>query len=113
MKRSLEDAGFQVLEAGTAAEALERFLESTEPINLVFTDVVMPGGTGRELADRIAELRPETPVLFTSGYTDGDIQRRGLLTPGMAFIQKPVTPEALVQAVQGLLQGGGRRAPEA
>jgi len=103
MKRSLQDAGYQVVEAATAAAALERFMESNEPINLVLTDVVMPGGSGRELADRIAELRPQTPVLFTSGYTDGDIQRRGLLTPGMAFIQKPVTPEALVRAVQDSL----------
>jgi CheY-like chemotaxis protein len=103
LKRSLEDAGYRVVEAGTAAAAMERFMESTEPINLVLTDVVMPGGSGRQLADRIAELRPQTPVLFTSGYTDGDIQRRGLLAPGMAFIQKPVTPEALVRAVQHLL----------
>ena len=103
MKRSLEDAGYRVVEAGTAAAALERFTQSTELIHLVLTDVVMPGGSGRELADRIAELRPATPVLFTSGYTDGDIQRRGLLTPGMAFINKPVTPEALVRAVQELL----------
>jgi PAS domain S-box-containing protein len=103
MKRSLEDAGYRVVEAGTAAAAMERFMESTEPINLVLTDVVMPGGSGRQLADRIAELRPQTPVLFTSGYTDGDIQRRGLLAPGMAFIQKPVTPEVLVRAVQHLL----------
>jgi two-component system cell cycle sensor histidine kinase/response regulator CckA len=105
MKRSLQDAGYRVVEAATAA-ALERFMESSEPINLVLTDVVMPGGSGRELADRIAQLRPQTPVLFTSGYTDGDIQRRGLLTPGMAFIQKPVTPEALVRAVQNSLADG-------
>ncbi|HEX5575483.1 MAG TPA: ATP-binding protein, partial [Gemmatimonadales bacterium] len=112
MKRSLVEAGYRVVEAGTAAAALERFTDNNVVISLVLTDVVMPGGSGRELADRIAELRPETPVLFTSGYTDGDIQRRGLLTPGMAFIQKPVTPEALVRAVQALLadrRTGGQR----
>ncbi|HZI74962.1 MAG TPA: response regulator, partial [Gemmatimonadales bacterium] len=78
-------------------------------ISLVLTDVVLPGGNGRELADRIAELRPFTPVLFTSGYTEGDIQRRGLLTGGAAFLQKPVTPELLVEAVEELLNGSRRR----
>jgi PAS domain S-box-containing protein len=104
MKRSLEEAGYRVMEAGNVTAALERFMKSAEPIDLVLTDIVMPGGSGRQLADRIAELRPKTPVLFTSGYTDSDIQRRGLLTPGMAFIEKPVTPEGLVRAVQGLLR---------
>jgi PAS domain S-box-containing protein len=103
MKRSLEEAGYKIVEAGNVADALERFVQSTARINLVLTDVVMPGGSGRELADRIAELRPGTPVVFTSGYTDGDIQRRGLLAPGVAFIEKPVTPEALVRAVQRVL----------
>jgi CheY-like chemotaxis protein len=103
MKRSLEEAGYKIVEAGNVADALERFVQSTARINLVLTDVVMPGGSGRELADRVAELRPGTPVVFTSGYTDGDIQRRGLLAPGVAFIEKPVTPEALVRAVQRVL----------
>jgi FixJ family two-component response regulator len=48
-------------------------------------------------------------VLFTSGYTEGDIQRRGLLTGGAAFLQKPVTPEALVKAVAEMLNGTGQR----
>jgi len=109
MRRSLEEAGYHVMEAETAAAALERFVESTDPISLVLTDVVLPGGNGRELADRIAELRPFTPVLFTSGYTEGDIQRRGLLTGGAAFLQKPVTPELLVEAVEELLDGARRR----
>jgi FixJ family two-component response regulator len=60
----------------------------------------MPGKSGRELAEDVALLRPRLPILFTSGYTDGDIERRGLLRPGSAFLQKPVTPEALVRAVQ-------------
>jgi CheY-like chemotaxis protein len=109
MRRSLEEAGYHVMEAETVAAALERFVESTEPISLVLTDVVLPGGNGRELADRIAELRPFTPVLFTSGYTEGDIQRRGLLTGGAAFLQKPVTPELLVEAVEDLLAAARRR----
>jgi FixJ family two-component response regulator len=74
------------------------------PIHLLLTDVVMPGMNGRELAARLGELMPQVPVLFTSGYTDGEIERRGLLRPGSAFIQKPVTPDALVQAVRERLE---------
>jgi PAS domain S-box-containing protein len=115
MKRSLEAAGYRVVEAARAAQALDHFVQTTEPISLVLTDVVMPGGSGMELANRIAELKPGTPVLFTSGYTEGDIQRKGLLTPAAAFIQKPVTPDALIRAVHQLLDsvtppGSGRDA---
>ena len=100
MKRALEGAGYRVLDAGNAAEALDALARSTEKISLVLTDVVMPGESGRELADRIGALIPGVSVLFTSGYTNGEIARRGLLEPGAAFIQKPVTPAALVRAVR-------------
>jgi two-component SAPR family response regulator len=63
---------------------------------------------GRELAERIAEITPGIPVLFTSGYTDGEIERRKLLRPGAAFIQKPLTPDALVRAVQDRLKANPR-----
>jgi DNA-binding NarL/FixJ family response regulator len=61
--------------------------------------------SGRDLADRIAELRPGTEVLFTSGYTDGEIVRRGLLHPDAAFIQKPFAPEAILRIVRERLEG--------
>jgi PAS domain S-box-containing protein len=104
MKRTLEDAGYRVLETGSAAEALEIVGQNNRTISLILTDVIMPGQSGRELADRIATLSPRIPVLFISGYTDGDIERRGLLRPGAAFLQKPVTPDALVRAVQRQLE---------
>jgi two-component system cell cycle sensor histidine kinase/response regulator CckA len=69
-------------------------------VRLVLTDVVMPGMGGRELADRLAKLRPDIPVLFTSGYTDGEIVRRGLLQPGAAFVQKPFDPDTVVRIVR-------------
>jgi PAS domain S-box-containing protein len=100
MKRALGEAGYQVLEAASAEEALETMVRRNPEISLVLTDVVMPGRGGRELAETIEELRPGTPVLFTSGYTDGEIERRGLLRPDAAFLQKPFTPEALVRAVE-------------
>jgi PAS domain S-box-containing protein len=100
MKRSLEGAGYSVLDAASAREAFELVGRTTGRISLLLTDVVMPDTSGRELAGRIAELIPGIPVLFTSGYTNGEIARRGLLEPGAAFIQKPLTPAALVQAVR-------------
>jgi two-component system, cell cycle sensor histidine kinase and response regulator CckA len=100
MKRALEGAGYRVLDAGDATEALDVLAHTTEKVSLVLTDVVMPGESGRALADRIVTLIPGVSVLFTSGYTDGEIARRGLLGPGAAFIQKPITPAALVRAVQ-------------
>jgi nitrogen-specific signal transduction histidine kinase/CheY-like chemotaxis protein len=107
MKRALEEAGYGVLEATSASEALEMVRQTTEKISLVLTDVVMPSMGGRELASRIRELVPDIPVLFTSGYTDGDIARRGLLEPGASFIQKPVTPSALVEAVREEIESSG------
>jgi PAS domain S-box-containing protein len=104
MKRALEDAGYTVLDAGSAAEALELVNRTAKPISLLLTDVVMPGKGGRELADEVGRRVPGISVLFTSGYTDGDIERRGLLGPGAAFIQKPLTPAALVHAVRERLE---------
>jgi CheY-like chemotaxis protein len=104
MKRALENAGYGVLDAGNAGDALEVVARSREKISLLLTDVVMPGRNGRELADEIAKLIPGIPVLFTSGYTDGEIERRGLLAPGAAFIQKPLTPTTLVGAVRQRLE---------
>jgi FixJ family two-component response regulator len=60
----------------------------------------MPGMSGRELAAAVGELIPGIPVLFTSGYTDSEIVRRGLLAPGAAFLPKPFTVNALVRAVR-------------
>ena len=104
MRRTLEDAGYGVLEAGGAAEALDILTRTAGKISLLLTDVVMPGISGRELATRVADLVPGIPVLFTSGYTDGEIERRGLLEPGAAFLQKPLTPVALVRAVRERLE---------
>jgi PAS domain S-box-containing protein len=104
MTRVLEDAGYRVLQAAGAAEAIEVVGRTPGKISLLLTDIVMPGKNGRELAERIEELSPGIPVLFTSGYTDGEIERRGLLQPGAAFIQKPLTPSSLAHAVQKTLE---------
>ena len=110
-KRVLEEGGYRVLEAANGLAALELLRSTSGRIGLVLTDVVMPEMSGRDLADRIVELRPGTPVLFTSGYTDGEIVRRGLLHPEAAFIQKPFGPDAILRIVRERLEGGSLRTP--
>ncbi len=98
--RGLAESGYRVLEADSGRRALELVTQSPDRIALLLTDVVMPGMSGRELAAAVGELIPGIPVLFTSGYTDSDIMRRGLLEPGAAFLPKPFTVAALVRAVR-------------
>ena len=102
-RRILVDAGYQVLEAADGGAALELLGRNGAAVRLVVTDVVMPGMGGRALADELARLRPGIPVLFTSGYTDGEIVRRGLLEPGTAFVQKPFGPDTIVRSVRDRL----------
>jgi two-component system, cell cycle sensor histidine kinase and response regulator CckA len=110
-RRALEEGGYRVLEAANGLAALELLTLASSRIGLVLTDVVMPGMSGRDLADRVAELRPGTPVLFTSGYTDGEIVRRGLLDPEAAFIQKPFGPDAILRIVRERLEGASLGRP--
>jgi CheY-like chemotaxis protein len=102
--RALVSRGYTVLEAANGAEALELVRQAPEPIDLVITDVIMPVVGGRELGERLAELRPGLQVLFISGYADDDVVRRGLLSPGSPFLQKPFEPEALARKVQKILE---------
>ena len=98
--RALAEEGYRVLEAESGDHALELLRAGGHRPVVVLTDVVMPGMTGSELADEVSRLAPGTAVLFTSGYPDEEILRRGLLEPGAAFLPKPFSPEALVRAVR-------------
>jgi two-component system cell cycle sensor histidine kinase/response regulator CckA len=73
------------------------------PIDAVLTDVVMPGMNGRELVEKLIELRPEIGILLMSGYTDDDVLRRGVLQGERAFIQKPFTGDQLARKVRAVL----------
>jgi DNA-binding NarL/FixJ family response regulator len=75
-------------------------------IHLLLTDVVMPGMSGRELADRLAPWHQAMQVLYMSGYTDEAIVRHGVLAEGTAFLQKPFTPDTLARQVREVLAGG-------
>ena len=102
-RRVLEKHGYTVLEAATAqaASALERGY--TGPIHLLLTDVVLPGASGRTLADELLARRDGLKVLFMSGYTADAIAHRGVLAPNTAFIHKPFSADALAAKVREVL----------
>jgi len=102
--------GYTVIEARNGAEGLLLGERHQGPLDLLLTDVVMPRMSGRELAERIAPLRPDLSVLYMSGYTDDAVIRHGVLGADTAFLQKPFTPAALVQRVRETLDLA-RRAP--
>jgi CheY-like chemotaxis protein len=101
----LERLGYHVLCASNGMEAVEKFGNHAGPIHLMVTDVMMPGMTGRDLAQRMARLRPAMKVLFTSGYTANVLAPQGILDPGVAYLPKPFTPNVLAKKVRRILSG--------
>jgi CheY-like chemotaxis protein len=101
--RILERQGYKVLEASEGLGAFLIVEEYENPIHLLVTDVVMPKISGRELVDRMAEVRPEIKVLYMSGYTDNAITHHGILEKGMNYLQKPFTMEGLARKVREVL----------
>ncbi len=95
--------GYSVLTAPDGDEALRLLEGNSAPLNLLVSDVVMPGMTGPELAQRVSVAHPETKVLFTSGYSDDAIVRHGVLSAGAMFMQKPYTPAVLARKVREAL----------
>ncbi len=105
----LTSYGYHVLQGAHGQEALLLVEGHQEPIDLLLTDVIMPGMTGRELAERMKASRPEIKVLYMSGYSGNALARRGILDPGIACIPKPFTESALAGAVgRALSPAGGR-----
>src|SRR5213083_3074813 len=102
----LERQGYTVLAAPSGADALALAAQHGATIHLLLTDVVMPGMSGRDLADRLTAQRPGIRVLYISGYTDNAIVRHGMLEPGLAYLQKPFRPDALVRKVREVLDAG-------
>jgi CheY-like chemotaxis protein len=96
--------GYTVLEAPGGEEALRICGAHPAPIHLLLTDVVMPRMSGRELAERLTRLRPETRVLFMTGYTDDAVFRHGIRGGDPALIEKPFTPDALSRKIRETLE---------
>jgi CheY-like chemotaxis protein len=102
--RTLQQEGYGTLEAAHGAEALEVIEKASSQVDLVVTDVVMPGMDGRELGRRLTQRWPSLPILYISAYDVNDIFRRGSPRSSAPFLQKPFPPETLISSVRRLLE---------
>ena len=103
--RILGDHGYRLLVAQNGAEGIAHARAASGAIDLVLTDLVMPGLSGRDTAAAVSELKPGIKVLFMSGYTDDAVLHFGGLEPGVEFLQKPFSAEELAHRVRSLLDG--------
>jgi two-component system cell cycle sensor histidine kinase/response regulator CckA len=101
----LEGYGYRVLEASSAEKALQTAERFGENIDLLLTDVIMPGLSGSQLAERIQEKRPRTRVMYMTGYTDDMVVQHRVLEPGVQLLQKPFTKGDLALKVRATLDG--------
>lgn len=101
-KRLLERQGYTVLNAANADEAVRLFAEHSS-IDVLLTDVVMPGASGPELTRRLVEQRPGLKVIYMSGYTEDAIVQHGVLKPGITFLHKPFTSDTLGRKIREVL----------
>ena len=99
----LEGYGYKVLDAANADQALEKAERHKEPIHLLLTDVIMPGMSGRQLAEKILSKRPQTRIVYMTGYTDDMVVQHKVLEPGVQLLQKPFTKVDLAQKVRATL----------
>lgn len=103
-REMLEAKGFRVLVAGSAEEALRLAEAHSEPIQVLLTDVVMPGLNGRELADRLRAFQRETKVIYMSGHAAEVVGDYGVRVPSDSFVAKPFTTERLVGKIREKLE---------
>jgi two-component system, cell cycle sensor histidine kinase and response regulator CckA len=103
VRETLDAKGYRVLEAENGETALRLANQHSDSIDVLITDVVMPGMSGRELSARLCASHPQTKVLYLSGYTEDAIVHEGVLDPGTAFLQKPFTLQALARKVREVL----------
>ena len=105
LKRGLLDEPYKKLFANSGKEALEVSEKHEGEIDLLLTDVIMPEMNGMELSKAHRRSRPETKVLFMSGYSEDIIAKHGILKPGINFISKPLAPSVLTEKIRSVLDG--------
>jgi CheY-like chemotaxis protein len=105
VRRLLEWHGYTVIEARSGADALQIYDGNEQGIDLVLTDLMMPGMGGHELVERLRVRHPELRVLFMSGYADKSMTPNGAPRRGTAYLEKPFTVELLMQRLREVLEG--------
>jgi PAS domain S-box-containing protein len=103
IERSLKSAKYEVSSAANGEEALETFLKEPARFDILLTDVVMPGMSGRDLADRVRQQRPDLSVIYMTGYSASEIAERGVVEPKVTVLAKPFTPKDLRRALRRAL----------
>lgn len=103
LKTVLESSGYKVLAAGDVDGAVRICERHAGDIHLLLTDMVLPKAGGAKVAEKIMSIRPDIKVAYMSGNTEGSMIHQGILDPGIAFIEKPITPNALLERVRGFL----------
>jgi nitrogen-specific signal transduction histidine kinase/FixJ family two-component response regulator len=107
--RILQRSGYDVIAAGCLKEALSQIQSRHAGIDLLLTDVVMPGDSGPKVAERLRKHFPDLPVLYMSGYTDAALGKYGVLNPGTSLLQKPFSSAQLLANVREMLDANARR----
>lgn len=104
IKTVLEQFNYNVITAANGKDAIELFQKRKDDIDLVILDVIMPKANGKEVYDKIKEMKPEIPALFISGYTSDFLSSREIALDNLEFIQKPVFPQELIKKVKNKLE---------
>ncbi|MBA4349420.1 MAG: hypothetical protein C0415_05470, partial [Thermodesulfovibrio sp.] len=102
-KETLEKFGYEVIVAADGDEAIEKFKENKDKIQLLILDVIMPKRNGREVYEMIRKTSPDIKVIFVSGYPANIIQKKGIFEEGFNFLPKPIPPTMLLETVRRIL----------
>ena len=104
VSKMLAHLGYDVMAAMNAEKALEMFIRYGQSFDILITDVIMPGISGMELADQFLKYNATLKVLFVSGYTGDELAYHGILSESVLFLQKPFSPQTLVEKVHEILE---------
>lgn len=106
IKITLERCGYKVIEAADGEDAINKFMENQNSIELIILDVIMPRKNGKEAYNEIRKARPGIRAIFTSGYNEEIIHKKGILEEGLNFVSKPVVPHELLKKIRSVLDNG-------
>jgi CheY-like chemotaxis protein len=103
-KHILEEFGYKVIDAENGEDAINKFMENRDKIEILILDIVMPKKNGREVYEEIKKVKPEIKALFMSGYTANVIHEQGILEEGLNFVLKPISPTVLLRKIREVLE---------